>query len=425
MKLDYRKTFVLGLGFFAISLSWSVYNSFVPVFLKQYLGSAFWIGFVMTLDNIAAITIQPYFGALSDRTWTRFGRRMPFLLAGIPISALLFAAIPLHFSLLSLCLAVILFNTAMTVYRAPTVALMPDLTPSPLRSKANGVINLMGGLGALLAFFVGSRLYDLDRRAPFAFAAALMLVAAAGLFFAIKERRTRQDEAPGESSGILAALKELLTARDKTGLMLLAAIFCWFLGYNAVEAFFTLYGRVFLGIKESAAALSLGFLSVAFLLAAIPAGLLGTRLGRRRTIGLGIALILLVFAVLYFMPVFMPVRTMPGGIWILRGLLFAAGLAWALININSYPMVVDLTTEARIGTYTGLYYLFSSLAAVGGPWLAGGLIDLVNRMARSETHGYGILFAFGFAAFLLALACLSRVRRGEAVHAAAGETLTG
>lgn len=414
MKLDHKKTFVLGLGFFSISIAWSVYNSFVPVFLKRYIDSAFLIGLIMTLDNIAAITLQPYFGALSDRTWNRYGRRMPFLLIGIPISAVFFALIPFHLSLATLLAIVVVYNTAMTIYRAPTVALMPDLTPSPLRSKANGIINLMGGLGALLAFFVGSRLYDLDRRAPFALAALLMLLAVIILYFNIKERREDRTEAAEGEAGILREVERLFEGADRSALFILLAIFCWFLGYNAIEAFFTLYGGIYLGIKESAAALSLGFLSVSFLIMAIPAGHLGTRLGRKRTIMTGILLMLLVFGSLHFLHGL--VLRYPGlpELWILRGLLLVAGVAWALININSYPMVVDMTTADKIGTYTGLYYLFSSLAAVGGPWLLGGLIDLMNWIARSQTLGYGSLFAFGFICFAAALLCMSRVRSGEA-----------
>ena len=414
MKLDHKKTFLLGLGFFSISIAWSVYNSFVPIFLKRYIDSAFVIAIVMTIDNIAAITLQPYFGALSDRTWNRYGRRMPFLLLGIPISAVFFTLIPFHVSLASLLILVLVYNTAMTIYRAPTVALMPDLTPSPLRSKANGIINLLGGLGALLAFFVGSRLYDLDRRAPFAFAALLMLIAVTVLFLAIKERREDPTEAAADETGIIREALRLFRATDRSALFILLAIFCWFLGYNAIEAFFTLYGRIYLGIKESAAALSLGFLSVSFLLMAIPAGHLGTRLGRKRTIVTGILLMMLVFGLLHFLHGLALHYPGLSELWVLRGLLLVAGIAWALININSYPMVVDMTTANKIGTYTGLYYLFSSLAAVGGPWLLGGLIDLLNEITASGTLGYGSLFAFGFVSFVLALLCMSRVRSGEA-----------
>ncbi|MCL6613126.1 MAG: MFS transporter [Firmicutes bacterium] len=412
LKLDYGKTFVLGLGFFAISISWSVYNAFVPVFLKKFIDSAFWIGLIMTLDNIAAVTVQPYFGALSDRTWTRFGRRMPYLLIGIPASAVLMALIPFHTGLAGLLVVVVLFNIAMTIYRAPTVALMPDLTPSPLRSKANGIINFMGGLGALLAFFVGAALYDLDKRAPFAFASILMLAAAVTLFFAVKERRgeVAVEDKPGIIQSILAMYRE----SDRSLAAMLGAIFFWFLGYAGIEAFFTLYGKVYLGIKESAAALTLGFLSVAFLLVAIPAGFLGTRLGRRRTISAGIIGMILVFLCLQFLHGLAAIVPALPELWVLRVFMFLAGVCWSLININSYPMVVDMTTNEHIGTYTGLYYLSSSLAMILGPWLTGGLIDLANRILRSDSAGYGYIFLFGFVTFCLALLCISGVRRGEA-----------
>src|SRR4030042_3476577 len=167
MKIDYRKTFLLGFGFFGISLIWSVYKSDVPIFLRAYEHPLWLVGLIMTFDNMAGVTIQPYVGFLSDRTRSRVGRRMPFLMIGAPIAAAFFALIPIvHTSMnaFSLLLGVIIImNIAMAIFRTPTIALMPDITPSPLRSKANAVINVMGGLAALLAFFVGSKLYDMGR----------------------------------------------------------------------------------------------------------------------------------------------------------------------------------------------------------------------------------------------------------------------
>ena len=152
MKLDMKKTFILGLGFFGINLLWPVYNAFVPIMLEQYTKKAALIGLIMTIDNLFAVVFQPIFGAMSDRTKSRFGRRMPYILIGMPISALLFSLIPYTNSLATLMITIIIMNFMMSVYRAPTVALMPDITPSPLRSKANGIINFMGGLAAMYAW---------------------------------------------------------------------------------------------------------------------------------------------------------------------------------------------------------------------------------------------------------------------------------
>lgn len=392
-KLNYKNTFLLGLGFFCISITWSLYNSFVPIFLNRYISSAFIIGLIMTFDNIAAITLQPFFGALSDRTNTKYGRRMPYLLIGIPVSAAFFFLIPYEFSLASLIAIVMCFNVIMSIYRAPTVALMPDLTPSPLRSKANGIINFMGGFGALLAYFVGSKIYDYDKHMPFIGTSILMILAIIVLYKTIKE-----PSAPAlddkESSGIISAFGEILSDSDKSALFMLFAIFFWFIGYQGIEALFTLYGVKYLGIKESAAALTLGFFSLSFLIFAIPSGFIATRIGRKRTIKIGILGLMIMFGVILFSK----------NILIIRGCMLIGGMFWAFVNINSYPMVVEMTTDSKIGAYTGLYYFFSSMSAILGPPLFGKLIDLM---------GYGVLFLMALCFFLLAFICITYVKKGE------------
>ncbi len=403
MRLNYGRTFALGLGFFTVSIIWSIYNSFMPVFYSRYVTSTALIGWIMTIDNFSALTLQPYFGGLSDRTRTRVGRRMPFLLVGVPAAALFFAVIPFvsRSGLASLLAITLLMNLAMSLYRTPVVALMPDITPPPLRSKANGIINFMGGLGALLAFFVGSMLYKTDFRLPFFMAAVVSLAALAVLYATIRERKlalapTRAPDPGGAAQpSITAALREVLRASDKSALLMLLAILFWFIGYAGIEALFTLYGRNYLGIGEAAASFSLGFLSLAFLVFAIPSGLIATRAGRRRTILAGIALMVAVFILLVF------VRQL----LFIRAVLVLGGVAWALININSYPMVVEMTTPDRIGTYTGLYYLFSSLAAIGGPPVFGYLVDV---------FGWGTLFIWSALTFVVAFGCMAAVRGGEA-----------
>ena len=392
-KLNYSNTFLLGLGFFCISITWSLYNSFVPIFLNKYISSAFIIGIIMTFDNIAAITLQPFFGALSDRTNTRYGRRMPYLLIGIPVSAAFFLLIPYEFSLISLIAIVMCFNITMSIYRAPTVALMPDLTPSPLRSKANGIINFMGGFGALLAYFVGSKIYDYDKHVPFMGTSLLMILAIIILYKAIKEPPAPALE-DKESSGIISAFMEIISDKDKSALFILFAIFFWFIGYQGVEALFTLYGVKHLGIKESAAALTLGFFSFSFLIFAIPSGFIATRIGRKKTIKIGLIGLMIVFAAILFSK----------DITVIRGLMLIGGIFWAFVNINSYPMVVEMTTDNKIGAYTGLYYFFSSMSAILGPPLFGKLIDLV---------GYGVLFIMALCFFLLAFICITYVKKGE------------
>ena len=397
-KLNYKNTFLLGFGFFCISIVWPLYNAFVPIFLSKYLSSALMIGFVMTFDNIAAITLQPFFGALSDRTKTKFGRRMPYLMVGIPMSALFFAFIPFQFSLISLFAIAMGFNIMMSIYRAPTVALMPDLTPSVHRSKANGIINLMGGLGAVLALFVGPMLYDINKFYPFAAAAVIMVIALLILLKTIKEpeKLLRYDE---EHTGIIKAFFEVIKDKDKSALLILVAIFFWFVAYQGVEALFTLYGVKYLGLKESTAAFLLSFFSLTFLLFAIPSGFIATKVGRKKTIMTGITGLSVIFILITFFR----------DTTYLAVLLGIGGIFWALININSYPMVVEMATESKIGAYTGLYYFFSSLAAITGPPLLGFIIDYV---------GYGSLFLISVSFLLLAFITMMFVKKGESEKAA-------
>jgi maltose/moltooligosaccharide transporter len=184
-----KKTWLLGFGFFSISIGWSLYNGFVPFFLNNYLASTALIGFLMTIDNYFALIIQPYIGNRSDRTNTRFGRRMPYLMIGIPIAALFYALIPFHVSLMTLILFMVCMNLSMAIFRSPTIALMPDITPESKRTKANGVINFMGGCGAILAFSAGSLLYNVDESLPFLAVSAIFLVALWVIFKNINEKR--------------------------------------------------------------------------------------------------------------------------------------------------------------------------------------------------------------------------------------------
>ena len=195
MKLDYRRTFILGFGFFGISIVWSVYNSFVPIFLRDYVLPWWLVGFVMTFDNLLGITLLPYVGQLSDNTRTRWGRRIPFIMIGAPVAALFMLAVPLihtnmeHVgSTLALMMGVIIvMNVAMAIFRTPTVALMPDITPPTLRSKANGIINLMGGLGTSIAFLIGGMLFSSNVIYPFALATVVLLVAEGIVIWRVNE----------------------------------------------------------------------------------------------------------------------------------------------------------------------------------------------------------------------------------------------
>ena len=421
MRFNYGKIFLLGFGFFGISIIWGVYNAFVPVFLAdKFQLDVRWIGFFMTLDNIAALLIQPPVGAWSDRLRTPIGRRMPFILIGAPIGAIAFGFIPVA-TLLPLfvtCTSTLLLS--MAFWRTPAIALMPDITPSQYRSQANGIINLMGGVGAILSFLVGARLYELNPAYPFWMGSVLVIVAGLLVFAFIKEPKefASSDQPPS----MWKSLVEVVGDTDKSALRILLAIFFWFLGYTAIEAFFNLYAINHLGITEANGTRLLGELSFIFVIFAIPAGYIGSRFGRRRTIITGIIVMGLVLLAIYFLPpatLLKPLSALPllgivpaagakAVLVVLGALMMVAGAGWALININSLPMVVDMTDATRLGTFTGLYYLFSTLSAIVGPNSNGWIISLTG-------NNYNSIMIVAPIFMLVAMAMMWGVKRGEAV----------
>ncbi len=411
MKFNYGKIFLLGFGFFGTSVIWSVYNAFVPIFLANKFGlSAGLIGFFMTLDNIAALFIQPPVGAWSDRLRTRIGRRMPFILIGAPVSAVAFGLIPIAavLPLFVACTSTLLLS--MALWRTPVVALMPDITPSALRSQANGIINFMGGIGAIIAFLVGSSLYRSNPAFPFWMGSGLVIIAALLVFAFIREP---SDLAAGEvEPNMFGSLREVIADNDKSAIRLFGAIFFWFIGYNAIEAFFTLYSVNQLGLEAADGAALLGHLSVFFVLFALVSGFIGGKFGRRVTISAGILGLTALIAIMFFLPAELlsaPLTKLPvlGTVRVVSLFLMGAGIAWALININSLPMVVDMVEDARIGTYTGLYYLFSTLAAIAGPNVNGWVIQLSG-------NNYNTIMLVAPIFMVVALILMLGVRRGEA-----------
>jgi MFS family permease len=415
MKFNYGRIFLLGFGFFGVSVIWSVYNAFVPLFLanKFHLEPVL-IGFFMTLDNIAALFIQPPVGAWSDRLRTPIGRRMPFILIGAPIGALAFGIIPLAavLPLFVACTTTLLLS--MALWRTPVVALMPDLTPSPFRSQANGIINFMGGVGSIIAFLLGASLYDKDPAYPFWLGSGLVILAAVLVFAFIREPKEITTE--GEARpGLIPSLQQVLRDKERSALLILLAIFSWFVAYNAVEAFFTLYAVNHLHLTEADGSRLLGQLSLLFVLFALPAGYIGSRVGRRLTIMTGVGLMALLMLLMYLIPtdtLTTQVTKLPvlGVVPVVGLILMGAGIAWSLVNINSLPMVVDMTETARAGTYTGLYYLFSTMAAIAGPNINGLIVQITGK-------NYQNVMLVGPIFMLLALVFMSQVRRGEAAQA--------
>lgn len=374
-KLNYKKTFLLGFGFFAISVMWSIYNPFVQKILSNYISSTAIIGFIMTIDNYFAIFIQPAVGTISDRINTRFGKRMPFIMIGMPLAFVFIILLANYTGLWTLILFLVLTNLSMSIFRSPVISLMPDITHKENRSKSNGIINFMGGIGAVVAYFIGSKLWDMNQKYPFYLAAGLMLISFIVLFIFIKEKRDVIEYEKNEKKvGLFEGFNTIMKTKNVRSLLF--AICSWFIAYQGIEALFTLYGENYLGLKTSVVTSSFTFISLSFLIFAIPAGIVGTKLGKKKTISFGVFGLMLSFLIIAFLK----------DIWLIRGMFAICGFFWAMININSYPFVTDMAPKGQIGIFTGMYYLFSSIAAIVSPPLLGLIIDLI---------GYKYMFFYG------------------------------
>ena len=435
MKLDWKKTFLIGFGFLGISALWQVYNSFVPIFLqtghpgfagsKEILGfglNASSTGFIMGIDNLAAIFILPMIGVWSDRIRTPIGRRYPFILTAAPLAALAFIIMPIAvslikpelngtiagnmgaFSLFMVATAVVLL--AMAILRTPVISLMPDLIPSPLRSKANGVINFMGGVGFIIGTFGLALLFDINPLYPFIGGAGILILAVVLLFSTTKEPavddlphpeehlQSEEEQAIGALKGVSVVPKN----NRKSLFALLGAIFLLFIAYDGIGTFFTSFAVNELGVSEGFAPTLFGLAGLTFILFAIPAGYIGAKFGRRRTIIAGILLFGIDMALGYFVT-----NATQMGI-----VLAISGIGWAMINVNTLPMVIDTSEDERLlGTYTGLYYLASQIGSAIAPVMMGTVIDLFGSNFKT-------IFITGPAFFVLGLIAMTLVTRGEA-----------
>ncbi len=423
-KFHYGKTFLLGFGFFGVSVIWSVYNAFVPLILDGRFGlQAGWISFIMVLDNIAALLIQPPLGVFSDRLRSPIGRRLPFIVVGAPVAAAMFGFIPYAQALPLFVFSCITLLLAMAFWRTPVVALMPDITPSKSRSQANGVINLMGGLGTVLATLIGGPLYRINPGYPFFLAGGLVVVAAVLVLIFVREPKeyissklhlAAKGEATKMDNKVLKNIGNVFTQKDKSPMFILLAIMFWFIAYNALDTFFTLYGVNHLGLDGGDSAFQISYIGLIFMLMAVPAGILASKFKRKNIIMIGIWVMISSVILMYVLPVSTLTTQfaslMGSGFYVLSIILMFAGVGWAMINVNSLPMVVDMTDDEHIGTYTGLYYFFSQLAATFGPVFFGWTIQFAG-------NDYRLMMVIAPFFFLLAFAMMLNVRRGEVQEA--------
>ena len=412
-------TFLIGLGFFTMGLMDPLYDTYVPVFLADFVESKALIGSIMTLDNVFALFLIPIFSALSDRTRTRIGRRMPYIIVTLPLSALLFAAIPFSAAKTLLALIVILFvlNMAKQAARGPVVALMPDIIPGEYRSEANGVINTMGGVAAIVGTLVLSPLMDVSiqlpligdtrRKLPFLIAGLLVIIATLLLFLFVKERsRSQKSDADDKTEPLLTSLKLVFGSKDRSAMWILISIFLWFLGYQGLLPFVGLYTRDVLGSSEGIAGLSAGMVAVAYAVFAIPSGIVAHKIGRKRTIRIALIVVAGLTMLIFF---HQPVVSALGlsqqmALLTFWALLFIFGIFWVAVITNSFPMLWQMASFANMGIYTGLYYFFSQGAAIVAPPSTGALIDLA---------GYRAIFLYRAVMMLAAFLIMGLVSGGE------------
>ncbi len=347
----YGTSFILGLSMFGISLAAGIYNSYVPLFIRHYIPNVALIGLIVSIRTLAGVILNMYFSARSDRTRNRFGRRMPYILIGMPITGLLFIAFPWQIGTAFLIVIDLVYALTSNIFYAPTVALMPDVTPEANRSQANGIINAMAGTAALLAFFIGPLLFHLGRQVPFLLVGILFFIIPIVMYRKLKEP---QNVPLSKSVGLRhlwQAAGNIAHRADKTALWLLIAVFFWSGGESSVETFFVTYGVYHLHLASSVAVITIGLFALAYLIFAMPSGFLAKRFSRRGlvlvgTIGLGLAFVGIGFFT---------------SIWPIRLLAMTAGIFWAFVNINGYPWLTTLTTSTNVGAFTGLWLLGSGL----------------------------------------------------------------
>ena len=418
----WRTTFLIGLGFFTMGLMDPLYDNYIPMFLGNYIESSSLVGTVMTLDNILAIFLIPIFSALSDRTHTRIGRRMPYIITCLPLAAIFFALVPFSAleSFLFLFVTIFLLNIFKQAVRGPVVALMPDMVPADLRSEANGVINTMGGLATILGTILLARLMDVrvnvpgfgvvDKVLAFPVASIFVLLAVLLLFIFVKENKstvsTEEERKEKTKEPILKSLKGIFSEKEKSALFILLSLLCWFIAYQGILPFVGVYTMEELGTSAGIAALSSGMVGVAYAAFAVPSGKFAHKFGRKKTIR-GALLAIVVILLLVFLHGTLTLGMNPTfrliSFWIL---LFLFGIFWVTVVTNSFPMLWQMADYQTIGIYTGAYYFFSQLASIIAPPLAGGTIDL---------FGYPALFIFGLIFMLVALLLMRNVHRGEPV----------
>ena len=406
MKLNYKKTILIGLAFLSISAFWQMYDNVIPLILKNTfgLGETF-TGVIMAADNVLALFLLPFFGNLSDKINTPIGKRMPFILVGTAIAVTLIQVLGHANNIGSLQLftgTLLVLLIAMGLYRSPAVALMPDLTPKPLTSKGNAIINLMGAVGGVAALgmiklLVGSGLTP-DYRPLFTGVSVLMVVCVVILFLTIKENKLRKEmrvDLTEEEMEQPQTTKDLPKDMKRSLSFILISVSLWYVAYNAVTTAFSRYATQVWQMENGGYANCLLICTIAAIVSYLPIGMIASKIGRKKTIQLGVILLVICFlsAGVY--------SNYHGSLIIFFGMI---GFAWAAINVNSLPMVIEIASAGEVGKYTGLYYTFSMSAQVITPVLSGILLEYVS---------YRTLFPYAVFFSICAFITISQVKHGD------------
>ena len=450
-KLKYGRTFLIGLAFMTSSIVWAYYNFMMPILLKDFFVGIevghfldLYVGIIMVLDNIIAVLMIPYFGAISDRTQSKLGKRTPFIMIGCISAVIAFSLLGIISDLrgigsfIGLISVIIWFNFSMSFYRSASISILPDLTDPEVRSTGNAIINTLGAISMVIGLvipIITGQIYDtqildqrdLSRALGFylvSFITALVLLIylltiketpTGEKFLKIgkhsiaidpitleylgeQEKNTEKKEKPYES------LKIIFKESDKSTLFMLITIFTSFLGQNALETYYSLYATSFLGLQEGEASSVVIIAPIVMIITAIPAGKIAEKFGRKNTIFIGLIGLSFCSVIILYLKELVLIR-------ILMGFM---GIFYGFVIINSIVIIWQMAPKGKIGAYSGVYYLFSQLSATLSPLIAGSLFSFYKLLTNcDEGFQYITLFPYIILWEIVAAFCLSRVKRGE------------
>lgn len=411
MRLNYKRTFFVGFAFLSICAFWELYDGIIPKMLEGTFGlGETAVGGIMAIDNVLALFLLPLLGAFSDKVNTRLGKRIPFILVGTLVASVFILILPIaeykvNIVMFMVALGIILI--AMATYRSPAVALMPDVTPKPLRSKANAIINLMGTLGGAYSLVMTLWLYKDDGSLDlpvFISVVLVMILSVIFLLMTINENKLKEVVKDEEKAFHIddKSVDEAVNSDEKMSkdvkrsfIFILASIFLWFFAYNAVKTAFSRYADKVWGYGGGTYTFPLMVALGAALVSYIPIGIISSKIGRKKTIIGGIILITLSYLCGFLFQEPSP----------LINVVFACtGIGWASINVNSYPMIVEMCKSSDTGKYTGYYYTFSMSAQIITPIVSGFLLENV---------GYRTLFPYAVIFSVASLCTMIFVKHGD------------